>query len=458
MMYDLFMKLKFLLIEENSRVLELLKKNCEESFGAEVVSFTNALECLSVFTQANEFDLVICRNIIAEENTALLLINQVFDLKLSTLMIVIGDFENPFKKYVTVSDKLRIEEVNRAILKQLGLKKEDFKFVKLPDYVGYSIQYFFNMQSAPCDVFIKLSKKDGDEFVKRLHIGENFNREDLEKYSKLGVSELFVLKEDCDKFLNAMLLQTVKQIKEVKGEEKVAVLENTFAISQNIMTTVGITPQAKILADQTIAAIAEQVSKTDQLGKLLKKILDNNLSFSYLRSYLNSLLIASILPKLDWLNGEQLQNNLIKMTMVSYFHDIYLEDETFLRVMNQEEFKKIEKRLVGVEKELILNHAHRAASLFQSYPKLPNGVDMLVKQHHGVTNGVGFPEVYSASITPLSILFIVVEEYAHQILISDDQLDLDKINEYMLKKFSLPSYRKIAEVLASLSKKPKKSP
>jgi hypothetical protein len=457
-MYDLVMKLKFLLIEDNARVQEILKKNCEESFGAEVVSFSLASEALNVFTPQNDFNLVICRNDIAEEKTASLIINHIFDHKLNALMIVIGEFENPFKKYINVSDKLRIEEVNRSILKQLGMKKEDFKFLKLPDYVGYSIQYFFNMQNAPCDIFIKLSKKDGDEFVKRLHVGENFNRDDLEKYSKLGVSELFILKEDCDKFLNAMLLQTVKQIKEVKGEEKVAVLENTFAISQNIMTTVGITPQAKILADQTIAAIADQVSKTDQLGKLLKKILDNNLSFSYRRSYLNSLLIATILPKLDWVSGEQLQNILLKMTMVSYFHDIYLEDETFLRVMNQEEFKKIEKRLVGVEKELILNHAHRAASLLQSYPKLPNGVDMIVKQHHGVTNGVGFPEIYSSSLTPLSILFIVVEEYAHQILISDEQLDLEKINEQMLKKFSLPSYRKIAEVLASLSKKPKKSP
>lgn len=458
LMYDLFMKLKFLLIEENSKVLEILKKNCEESFGAQVVSFSKAQDALAVFNAQNDFNLVICRNIIDDENTALLIINHIFDHKLSALMVIIGDFENPFKRYVTVSDKLRIEEVNRTILKQLGLKKEDFKFLKLPDYVGYSIQYFYNMQSAPCDVYIKLSKKEGDEYVKRLHSGESFNREDLEKYSKLGVLEFFILKEDCDKFLNAMLLQSVKQIKEVKGEEKVNVLENTFVISQNIMTTVGITPQAKILADQTIAAIADQVSKTDQLGKLLKKILDNNLSFSYRRSYLNSLLIATILPKLDWVSGEQLQNILLKMTMVSYFHDIYLEDETFLRVMNQEDFKKVEKRLVGVEKELILNHAHRAASLLQNYPKLPTGVDMIVKQHHGVTNGVGFPEVYSSSLTPLSILFIVVEEYAHQILISDENIDLEKINEHMLKKFSLPSYRKIAEVLASLSKKPKKSP
>jgi len=373
-------------------------------------------------------------------------------------MIVIGDFENPFKKYQVVSDKLRIEEVNRTILKLLGLKKEDFKHLKLPDYVGYSIQYFYNMKNAPCDIFIKLSKKDGDEYVKRLHVSENFTREDLDKYTKLGVTELYVLKEDCDKFMNAMLLQSVQQIKEVKGEEKIAVLENSFAISQNIMTTVGITPQAKILADQTIAAITDQVSKTDQLGKLLKKILDNNLSFSYRRSYLNSLLIATILPKLHWVSGEQLQNILHKMTMVSYFHDIYLEDETFLRVMNNEDFKKLEKRLTGLEKEHILNHAHRAASLLQGYPKLPNGIDLIVKQHHGVTNGVGFPEVYSSSLTPLSILFIVVEEYAHQILISEDKLDLDKINDHMLKKFSLPSYRKIAEVLVALNKKPKKSP
>lgn len=370
-------------------------------------------------------------------------------------MLVIGDFEHTLKQYTVLSSKIRVEEINRLVLKTLGLKKDDFKYLKLPDYVPYPIAYFYLMKSAPCDIYIKIPKKEGDEYLKRLRVTEVFNKIDLFKYEDLGLKEFYILKDDCQLFLNSMLLQSLEEVKHATNENKVEVLEQTFNISADLVKTVGITPQAKIIADQTIVHIATSVAKADKLSEMLNRILDDEMSFSYKRSYLISLLASTILPKLDWVSGEQQNNMLLKLTMVSYFHDIYLSEEKFLKVMSNEDFKKIEKDLIGSEKELILNHANRAALLLQNYPKLPQGVDMIVKQHHGVTNGVGFSESYSSSLSPMTILFIVLEEYAHRILINENKLDLEFINHYMLGKFTQPSYKKIVNELIAISKKSK---
>jgi hypothetical protein len=450
------MNLKFAIVASNAQVSALLCQNFEENFGAEVDMFNSSKKLIDEINTGTVYSGVVAQSVNDEDQIAHNLLNFFYDHSQKTPLIIIGEFEHAFKNYALVSSKFRVEEINRLILKGLNLKKEDFKYLKLPDYIAYPIHYFYLMKEAPCDIYIKLNKKDGEEFVKRLNVLEAFSKDDLQKYEDHGLLEFYVLKEDSEKFLNFMLANSVNELKSASSDDKLNIIQDAFVISSDLLNKSGITTQAKVLADATISQIVAQVSRTDKLGELLRKILSDPHSFSFKRSYLISLLASAILPKLDWVNGEQQQIILTKISMVSFYHDIYLDDEIFLRIMTNAEYKKVEKNLVGREKELILNHANKAALLLQSYPKLPVGVDLIVKQHHGVTNGVGFTEAYSSSLAPLSILFIVLEEYAHQILICEDKLNLAVINEHMLKKFTQPSYKKIVNELIDLNKKPKK--
>lgn len=452
------MDLKILLVEPNESVAELISKNFEREFGAEVTIAKSGIEAVEIITKGTFFNLYVARNFSSEtqssagEPIAQMVLNLIYDRAIKTPLIVIGEFEHTFKKYALVSERLRIEEINRLSLKALQLEKKDFVHLKLPDQVSFPIKYFSLMTFTPCDVFIRLIKKSGDEFVKRLNCGETFTKEDLKNYKEHGVAELFILKEDREIFLDAFLNQTLKNMKLAKNPEQgIELAGDSFVISSDLIKTLGITPACVAMVDHTVMEIRNQIVKSDKLGLLLKKILDNELSYSYRRSYLICLFAYKLLPKMEWGSGDQQPILLEKISLVSFFHDIYLDDEKLLKIMDNDQMKNA--GLTIKEKDLVINHANRAALLVQSYPKLPQGIDTIIKQHHGVSNGVGFPEVLTAAISPMAIFFVVVEDFATRVLEVKEISDLHRIVAEIKLRYQLPSYRKIVNEIESIFSK-----
>lgn len=444
------MDLKFLLVEPNESVADLIAKNFQREFGAEVVWYMTAAEALISVKKNDYYDLFVVRNVSEEtslkstEPIAQLFLNAIYDLNLKVPLIVIGEFEHTFKKYALVSERLRIEELNRLALKALELKKEIFSHLKLPDYIAFNIQLFYLMTHSPCSVYIRLVKKAGDEYIKRLNFGENFNKEDLQKYEELGLKDFYILREERELFINGLLSQSLKAVKSIsQTNEPVAVTKtgDSFIISSEMIKTLGITPACVAMVDHTVGMIKNQIIKSDKLGLLIKRLMDNQLSYSYRRSYLICLLSYTLLPRMEWGSGDQQNILLDKLAMVSFFHDIYIEEERLLRINDHEGFKKAQ--LTPREKELVLNHANRAAMLVQSYPKLPQGVDLIIKQHHGVSNGVGFPEVLTASISPMAVFFVVVEDLVSLILNNEDLALIPAHIKQIKERYQLPSYRKV---------------
>lgn len=453
------MNLKFLLVEPNESLGELISKNLEREFGARVILCKSAAEATEPIKKGEYFDLFVVRNNSEEtpdhpiEQIAAVFLNLIYDNSLKTPLIVIGEFEHTYKKYALVSDHLRIEELNRLVLKALNLKKEEFNHLKLPDYIPFPIKYFYLMNLSPCDVYIKLVKKTGDEYVKRLNFGENFTRENLHKYEDLGLAEFFILKEERELFMNGLLTQSLKNLRAPHTiDEAVVMTGDSFVISSDLIKSLGITSTCVAMVDQTVQQMRTQITKTDKLGSLLKKLLDDQLSYSYRRSYMICLISHTLLPKMEWGSHEQQANMLEKLSMVSFFHDIYLEEERLLKIMDNEGMKKA--GLTPRERDAVLNHANKAALLAQTYPRLPQGVDIIIKQHHGVSNGVGFPEMLTAGISPMAIFFVVIEDFVTQILEHNDLNNFSEILFNLKQRYQLPTYRKIvAEIESMLTKK-----
>ena len=103
-----------------------------------------------------------------------------------------------------------------------------------------------------------------------------------------------------------------------------------------------------------------------------------------------------------------------KLSYVAYFHNISLKNEDFMKIKTMEELKAAD--LQKSEDEMILNHAHLSASIVEKFPMVPEGVGTIIKEHHGAKNGVGFPESLSICITPLSMMFLVVEDFVDEFL------------------------------------------
>ena len=455
------MELKILLVEPNAEIGDLIAKNLERELGARIIHFKSGVEAIESVKKGDYYDIFIVRNMSQEtvdhpiEAIAALFVNLIYDNSLKIPLIVIGEFEHTYKKFAMVSDRLKIEELNRLVMKACNLKKDDFDHLKLPDYISFQTKFFYLMTLSPCNVFIKLVKKTGDEYVKRLHFGESFTKDDLRKYEDLGLQELYILKEERELFMNGLLTQSLRNLRVGQDNDQTLVMTgDSFVISSELVKSLGISSTCVAMVDQTVLHMRNQISKADKLGHLLKKLLDNKLSYSYRRSYLICLMSHVLIPKMEWGSSEQQISILEKISLVSFFHDIYLEDEKLLKVMDLESLRKA--NLTPRERDSVLNHANKAALLVQSYPKLPQGVDLIIKQHHGVSNGVGFPEALTVGISPMAIFFVVVEDFATCILEHNDLENFANIVKYLKLRYQLPTYRKIVTEIEALVIKNKK--
>lgn len=452
--------IKILLVEPNESIAEVITKSLHLSFNADVVFHQTSTEGIERLKKGESFSLILVRNQSDEnpyaqvDHIAKLFLNTIYDLSLKTPLIVIGGFEHTFKKYAMISEGFQIENLKHLVLKALGLKKEDFDYLKLPNYLAFPVKYFYLMSTSPCDIYIKLVKKTGDEYVKRLKCGENFDQIELKKYEELGLIEFYISKSEYQDFMKWLFVKIVEGMKKTKTlEESMEAVSESFVLSTDLMRRLGITTDCIEVVNQTILTMKNQIQKTDQLGLLLKKILDDKMSYSYRHSYLIAALSYTLLPKMEWGSGDQQSILLEKICMVSYFHDIYLEDDKLLKISDLEEMKKA--GLSPEECDLLNNHANRAAVLIQSYPRLPQGVDLIIKQHHGVSNGVGFPHILTAGISPMAIFFMVIEDFATKILAIPEPPNnlvnsMKEAIKPLKKKYQLPSYRKIVTEIENM--------
>ncbi|WP_127715845.1 hypothetical protein [Halobacteriovorax sp. HLS] len=447
----------FLIIESDERVLDLLTQGLGNEFDANIITEFD-FDSVEQILNTESVDLVIVRNSfelnMRDIQAAKLLMNLVYDLEKGPPIIVLGEFEFVGQHFDSLPDRFRIEELYRTVIKVLEITPEQIQHFKLPDYVSLAIENFFLIDHAPCDFYIKIVSVDGERFLKRINSQESIDREVIEKYQNNRVRSFYVKKEDHPNLLNHLLQQSLEKIVKV-GQSSKSIHEinsETYGISQNLIDAIGVTEHTIRLANASIASMVKSVRGSRNLKSMLEELLSNPSSYAYKRNYLISALCCELAPLMEWGSGDQLDLQIEKMTFFSFFHDIFIKEEQHLKIFSNQQVKELDLQT----SELVLNHANKAASLIQSFPRTPGGVDLLIKQHHGTTSGVGFAQNFTTNISPMAIAFIVVEKYAYHILEmkSDDLLSSDKKMEIFNKlyaEFSLPSYRKIVESLEKIS-------
>ncbi len=449
--------LKLLLIESNDRVLKLLGDGLSLDFDAKILSTYKTFDAKQIIDHERP-NLIIVRNKFKVDDESIEMANTVmnylYDIRSNIPVIVLGDFEFPSGIFEVLPDRFRIEELKRLIIKLLKISPDQLRQMKLPDYVPLAIQNFYLMEVASCDIYIKLQTKTEEKFIKRINKDDSIDKFAVQKYEENRVQFFYIRKEDHTHLLNELLQQSLEKIVNVakSGRSVHEINSDTYSISQNLIDAVGVTDHTVRLSNVAIAAMSKSIEGHREISGLIKDILDNPGSYAYKRNYLTSALCHEIAPLMDWGTGEQLSLQQEKMTYLSFFHDIYLRNESHLKIFSNEDVKNLELE-AG---DLVLNHANMAANLIQSYPKTPSGVDILIKQHHGTTTGVGFAGSYSAGISPMAIAFIVIEKYAYHILEHsseelEDIVTRKGIFHRLYEEFKLPSYKRIVDILNKLS-------
>lgn len=442
-----------LVIESNPKAISLLSSALRADFDAKVHVEKHGVPGTAFISENPMLDLVVVRNINAspshnEEETAKMVLNYIYDNELTCKVLVLGQFEAAGFEYSHLPERFKLSDFSTTVRKTLGLTLENLKELKLGDYVPIDIENFYVMNKAPCDTYIKLARSTGDQYVKRIHMGDEFDKEAIQKYESQGVKELYVPTEQKGHFLEAQLKQYLGSILDVSKPEPVLVelRSDAYDINKTLINNTGVTEQMILMSQASIKAMAQSVVQNKKLGGLLKNILNNKGSFAYKHSYLISVFSSAVMPKLEWSEKRQFEANVERITFAAFFHDILLTEEKHIRIRNKLDL--YQAKLEDKEKDLVLEHAHNMATFIHEMKHAPNGAEQIIREHHGMRNGIGFAEVYTSSLGAMSIMFIVLEDFVSSLLdFKEKGLTIKDILDNMNETYQLPSYKKIIKAL-----------
>lgn len=432
------MLFRALIVDNNEAFVASMAHNLMTEFEADVVHVSNGKEALNLIKNEHTFDVIITRDKVGDENSALLIASELYEGDKKRFIFVIGSTLVVYKNLVIIDAKFRIEEFNRAIIKTLGLTREQLRSAKLPDYIAIPLKSFYFINSICCDVYIKLKRKNEDQYVKRILAGENLDRPTIERYELQGLNEFFIKKENREAFLNLLM--------GIGENDQPLYISKKYELQKELLEKFGLNEETMQLAQGYINEMKGQVFKNAKFGSLLKELLNNEGSYAYKHSQLICFFAGLVLPRLEIGKGKFFEVAMSKICYAAFFHDLLLKDDQHIKIYSK--LGIYEMKLDDKSKDQVMNHANLMATMIQSQPNMPQDLDTIIRHHHGVPHGVGFAEVPNININPYAILFIVLEDFADRILHFDkNKRSIKEMFTDMNDKYSMPTYKKIIEAL-----------
>jgi HD-GYP domain-containing protein (c-di-GMP phosphodiesterase class II) len=233
---------------------------------------------------------------------------------------------------------------------------------------------------------------------------------------------------------------------DLSEEEQLTAAELTLELASNKLISLGITEETVKLAQKSMETMKNNVKMNPNLSKLMNKLLANKTSYLFTHTQILSYIGLHIVQNIDWGNPEQEE----KICFIAFFHDIALEKDEHAVIKSQLQLK--EANLNKADKSLVERHAQISAELVYKFPHAPMGADQIIRQHHGSLNGVGFSDHFGNNVSPMSIVFIVSEEFTRIVLkYGGSDMSRTQMIQELRQTFPTSRFQKIIELLNTIT-------
>lgn len=449
---------QILIIENDETLRKIIKLNLTKTIGSDVIEISTSKEAIELLRILPEMDLIICREIIKSDSAGFNLAQYLISEKLKTPLLVIGNKVSIYKHSFHVegnSDwRVIVEKVNQI----LKIHESDAQS-SLPEYVPVSIYYFMNINTvmSGCDIFIRVKKNENEfQYVKRLHAGDHFIREDTLRYYENGLHEFYIEKENFTPFVNFVTADLIRKLSDqtISGSKRITLSSDAYKVTQERINSIGVDDYTVRLVDESITSMTALLKEQNVLAIFLKALKANECSYAYAHSYLCCLILHRIISKFDW-QSPQIRE---KLAYIAYFHDIALNGSDLTEINTLEGFTKSE--LNDEERKRVESHALESAKIVNKFDNVPSGIDTIIKEHHGSRTGIGFVDNYSATLMPLSMMFIVTENFVDELLKvggSPNSADMKNIFSKLQLRFNKSTYGQTLTALQNMVTATKKT-
>lgn len=302
-----------------------------------------------------------------------------------------------------------------------------------------------------------MNRKEGPHFLKRMKRGDETDRQTVIRYLESGVESFYIQREDWDDLMNGIFISLTDLVYQdkVSFDEWVLKASDLYFLSKDlIFCTDEVSAAAKDLTKEFINANKNAIFSESQIYPLIEKTFFAEIPFESKFFTLQIILYFHLLGELDY--GVKMKNEkgLEQVIFLCFFKDIYLKDEIEYLINTKDKQKKMLDKLTEEQVSRIESHAMMASNLVQKFSQVPSGTDVIIRQHHGMTNGVGLTDQLTVSISPQAMQLMIVEEFV-LLLLGLDKLNFSKnmlrdISDQLNERFTSASYRKIVQAFSKL--------
>ena len=439
---------QILVISDNEILNQLYVTNLEVYLGAKVVLVKNTANAFKELKKSRA-DLLITISMINGQDSAAEVYEHLIVNNLKTKLIVIGNPSKELADVIVVQSSYNLQNLIRSCAQILGVTAKSMAEKEVPQYYPIENQFLAKIREVPCNVYMIMKDESYTLIAKKGDlIGST-----IKQFVSVDEATLFVNSLDRLLIINAISTSIIEFLEQTEGLDtnvKSEAVKGAFVFAAANFSESGAgTTEIMNLALACTKVMEEIVTDTPSLKNLLMILNSQRDGFLYTHAILAAYVSSHIIRRVSWGGDSHVE----KINFVLFFHDImlapiYLKHPT----LKYEEDLLFSDELSDKEKEIVLNHARLAAEIIITYKRAPIGADLLIKQHHGITNGIGFAIDFKDDISPISKIVLisesVVEEFMKQRDLNPDYvLDIKKIIELLNEKYKKSTYKKIIQTL-----------
>ncbi len=435
-----------LLVENNPKIESFYKLNLFTWLGLETVSAADATAAMKILggTDGKMVNLIIARARIGKEESAAEIVNFLKSKNLNIPVIVIGPCREIPGTFAHMANSLQLKTMIQGAAKALGITAQSMSTKTVPDYFPIPLIFFGMLKRSACHVYIK----ENNSYSLRFEKLKDFGPDEIRKLEISDVKTLYVNKLDRLEFVNNVTSELMASLgdDEISPDEQVTAADSVMVLAAKKLLSIGVTEETVTIAKKSMESMRKNTKVNPKLSKLLDRLLANKTSYLFTHTQILSYIGLHIIKNIDWGNPEQEE----KILFIAFFHDIALEKDEHARIKSSLELKKSEFN--EMDKSLVDRHAQIAAELVAKFPHAPMGADQIIRQHHGNLNGVGFSDHFGNNVSPMSIVFIVAEEFARIVLkYADSELNRSQMIRELKDAFPTSRFQKVIDLLNTIT-------
>lgn len=447
-----------ILISDNEVINSLYELNLRAYVATNVTVKKSIDGAIKLVEQSPNIDAIICfRELNNKDNSFEKLKLFLTEKSLAIPMVVMGEPGTALANAIVIKNKYDIKSLLRSMAKILEITAKDMADKEVPQYFPIPLKLFSQIETSHCDIYFRNQKENFEyEYFKIIEAGTPI-ADKLTNYSNQGVKHLFIDADQRLKFINKTSGMVIEELnrEDISSSERLEITAQGMGIvAEEIFESKVLSEQVAQISTACSESIAKVAKDVPQLKVLLGMLLENKSDFVYSHSVISTYFATNIIKNISWGSKEQAE----KVTFVLFFHDIFLVPiyRKYPDAISEEDLM-FRSDVSDKDKNVVLEHARLAGELIKTFPRCPMGADMIVTQHHGMTNGVGFAVNYKDDISPLSKIIIIAEEAATMVLNDLSKqtekkkipLKKDKIIAKLNEKFKNHTYKKLVATFDS---------